>query len=65
MRCPLCGREVLTSIRIYGGTIYACPCVPPNTATLISFDSMPLAAIRLACLASLNLEHDPGDEDRS
>lgn len=64
MKCPYCGKEALTSIRTpWGGILYACPCVPPNTAVQVRIDYLVLDAVRSDVLAFLRLEHDAGDED--
>lgn len=63
VNCPHCGKKVLAAIRAFGGTLFACPCVPPNTAVQVRVDRLILDAVRRDVLAFMRTEHDPGDED--
>lgn len=63
MKCPYCGKEALAAIHAFGGILFACPCVPPNTAVQVRVDNLILDAVRGDVLAFMRTEHDAGDED--
>lgn len=63
MKCPCCGKETRAAIRAFGGMLFACPCVPPNTAVQVRIDQMILDAVQCDVFAFMRVEHDTGDED--